>query len=167
MTGGYEVQLEHGGWKLHLGLHAAQNASEGLIHTRVLARFKGREDVRLLVRRRAALDRLAARLGFKGLGAGGRQLLDRYFVKGRPATRVRSVISGGLADAILETDAHRLQVGPESWFARRTRGPYARTLQVLEPGAATDPDRLVGMVVLAQEALDALQRAGLATPGLR
>jgi hypothetical protein len=167
MTGGYAVAVERGRWTLMLGLHTVHSGADGMMHTRVTTHFEGRDDFRLIVRRRSFLDRMAARLGFGGLRAGGRELLERHLVRGRPESRVRSVLSGGVGEAILETDVRRLEVGRASWAVRRKRGPRMRTLQVTEPGLATDVDRMVAMVTVAGVAMDVLERVGLASPGAR
>jgi hypothetical protein len=162
VTGGYAVNIRHGPWSMTLGLHMVSTGSTNSLQTRVLVHFTGRDDFKLLARRRVFLDSLAEKLGFGRRAPGGRQLEERYVVKGRPAPRVRSVLSGGLGDLLMRTEAHRVQVGRASWSQRRKSGPHTRSLQVLEPNVTTDPDRLMEMLELAGATMDVLQRVGIA-----
>ena len=160
--GGYTVNVGHGPWSMTLGLHMVSTGSVNSLQTRVLVHFSGRDDFKLSVRRRSAVDRLALKLGFGRVGPGGRQLQERYVVKGRPEPRVRSVLSGGLGDVLLSVAPHRVQVGRASWAQRRKLGRHTRSLQVLEAEVTTDPDRLEALLNMAADTMDVLQRVGIA-----
>lgn len=165
MAGGYAVEVAHAPWTLTLGLHAVSTGSTNLLQTRVHAHFTGREDFKLVIRPRSVVDRVARRLGFEGSMPGGRVLSERYVVRGRPASRVRSVLSGGLGDSMLKADAHRVEVRRASWWQRRKTGAHSRLFQLLEPEVSTDADRMLQLIGVARTAMDVLERVGIALGG--
>jgi hypothetical protein len=163
VTGGYVVTVEHGVWTLTLDLHVVTVATATQVHTRVSVLFLGREDLRFTVRRRSFIDALAAKVGLRGLPIGVRELARRYVVKGRPETLVRSILSGGLANALAVPGTFRVEVRRAPRRHRKALGPRARQLQVLFGGVDTDVGRMTGMFALARETLDVLQRVGAAS----
>lgn len=157
------MTADHGPWTLTLGLHVATVGAAAVVQTRVLAIFLGREDLRLTVRQRTLFDRLAGRLGFGGIPVGQRDFARRYVVRGRPASNVRSILSGGLAAVLGERGPFRLEVSRAPRRSRKEMGPNASQLQVTAPGVDTDVGRMTEMFAVVREALDVLQRVGVAS----
>jgi hypothetical protein len=163
-TGGYSVVVDQGPWRLTLGIHMVRTGTVNMMHTRVVARFVGRDGLRLVARPKTFADRLAEKLRWRPAPLGGRELARRYVVRGRPEARLRSVLSGGLADALAGWQTLRVEVGRAPWGVRRRIGPDARQLQVMYPGVDTDVERMVRLIDVAREAMGALERAGSALP---
>lgn len=162
LTGGYAVVVEDGPWTLTLDMHMVSTGNGAVMHTRAFTHFSSREDLKLRVRRRGLLDRIAGVLGFGRQDYGHRAMAREHVVRGRPDSRVRSILSGGLAEAIARAPAVSLEVKRAPRRVRKTMGPQARRLQVLVPGVDTDVERMVGMLTLVREALDVLKRSGAA-----
>lgn len=163
VKGGFFVAVEHGSWTLTLDLHMVQAGSVSTLHTRVVAFFSGRDDLKLTVRPRTFIDAIGAKLGLGGLIAGDRDFTRRYVLRGRPESRVRSIISGGLGDALAVRGPLRVEVKRAPRRRRKTMGPHARQLQVLAPGVDTDVDRMVGLFAVGRAAMDVLGRIGSAS----
>jgi hypothetical protein len=163
VKGGYVVIVEHGPWSLTLDLHVVSSGSAVTVHTRVVSFFLSREDVKLTVRRRTFWDAAAEKLGLGGPVVGDRAFTRRYIAKGRPESRVRSILSGGLADALAVPWSLGVEVKRAPRRRRKTMGQHARQLQVLAPGVDTDVDRMVGAFKVACAALDVLGRIGSAS----
>jgi hypothetical protein len=161
--GGHTVTFEHGPWTLTLGLHVVHTGSTNTVSTQVLTHFRGREPLRLTVRPRTFLDTWADKLGLGGPSIGDRALARRYVVRGRPASRVRSVLSGGLADALGGARTFRIEVGRAPRRVRTANGGHAGQLQVLAPGVDTDVERMVVMCDVARMGMDVLARIGAAS----
>jgi hypothetical protein len=157
------VAVEHDGRTLTLGLHPVQTGMVTQLHTRVLALFQGRERLRLSVRPKTRLDRMASSLGLGGLQVAGRRFGERFVVRGRPAARVRSVMSAGLAAAVDAARDTRVAIGQASWRHRRRLGSETHRLEVLLPRMESDVDRLAAMLEVAREGIDALVRVGVAS----
>jgi len=90
-----------------------------------------------LVRKRNFFDTILENVGFGGVVPGYRAFAARYVVKGHPEAR-----------------APRKE--------RRAHGPQACQLAVYTTGVITDPNRLVGLIAVARETLNALATAGMA-----
>jgi hypothetical protein len=163
VTGAFAVSATHGSWPLTLDLHMVSVGFANTLHTRVWAAFHARTELRLVVRRRTFFDSLARRVGLGGSALADRSLARTHVVRGRPAGRVRGVLSAGLADAVTRNAASRIEVKRAPLRSRRALGPDARLLEVLAPGVDTDVDRMAGMFDAARLALDALLRAGVAS----
>jgi len=161
--GGFGVKLECDPWTLHLDLKIVNSGGSNTTYTRVSAVFLGRERLRFTARPKTFLDRMAGKIGFGGLPVGDREFARRYVVRGRPASRVRSILSGGLASAFAAPVSFRIGVGRAGRKHRKRMGPTAHQLQVLAPGVDTDVDRMVSMFAVAREALDVLRRMGAAS----
>jgi hypothetical protein len=134
-----------------------------LVHTRVVTHFVSREAFKLLVRRRRFFDRIATAVGLGRTVYGDRKLSRRLVVRGKPAVRVRSVMSGGLGAAVLAGPNVSVVVSKAPRRHRARFGSAAVRLQVLSPGVDTDVDRAIAMIDVAKEAMDALERSGVAT----
>lgn len=163
MTGGYGVEVAHGVWTLTLDLHVVSTGTVNTMHTRVVCAFASRTDFRLRIRRRTFLDRMAAKLGIGNASYGDGDLARGHVVRGRPTSRVRSVLSGGLSSAILAWPSVSVVVSRAPRLHRKLLGPQARQLQVLSPGVDTEVERPVAMITVARAAMDALARSGVAT----
>jgi len=163
VKGGFLVTVEHGPWSLTLDQHVVNDGSTATVYTRVVAYFLSREELKLRVRARTFLDTISEKLGFGGAAVGDRAFMARYVARGRPESRVRSILSGGLADALAVPWSLRVEVKRAPRKQRRTMGQDARQLQVLAAGIDTDVDRMVGMFGVTQAALDVLGRIGSAS----
>lgn len=163
VPGGFAVDVEHGPWTLRLDLHMVSNGSASLMHTRVWTRFFSRDELRLVLRPKTFFDRVLERLGRKHPELSDREVARRYAVRGRPRPRIRSLLSGGLAETVTGHDSLRIRIGPVGWWRRRSLGRHARLMEVLAPRVDTDADRMVELIRVGRETLDVLRRTGSAS----
>ncbi len=83
-------------------------------------------------------------------------------MRGKPETRLRSLLTGGLTAAILSLPSLRLEVKRAPRKYRKERGESTAAVTVQTTGVIKDPPRLAGMFVVVRETLNALAGAGVA-----
>ena len=155
------VLVKHGAWRIWLDTYVVSTGQTAVTYTRVRAYFLGLRDLRLVVRRRNALDRLVEALGFGSRPPVSRALNERYVVRGKPPGRVPSLFSGmGLGEEILAVPSLRLEIKRPSRKSRRRFGQDSGVVVCRTTGVVRDPERLASMLRVVREALDALRRVG-------
>lgn len=157
------VALSHGPWTLRLDTYMVNTGHASVTYTRARAFFIGQADLKLVVRKRAFSDAILESLGFGGITPGDREMARRYVVKGRPESRLRSVLTAPLTIGILAQPSLRLEVKGAPRKHRKVNGPQAREVTAYTAGVIKDSDRLVGMLMVVRETLEALAGVGVAT----
>ena len=156
------VDLEHGPWRIRLDTFTVNTGQVSVTYTRTGAFFTARGDMKLLVRKRNFFDQILENLGFGGVMPANRELARRYVVKGKPERQLRSLVTAGLTAAMLAQASCKLEVKVAPRKNRKAMGPDTRLVVMHVLGVINDPDRLVGMLTVVQETLDALQAMGVA-----
>ncbi|HSM59333.1 MAG TPA: hypothetical protein VK849_00995 [Longimicrobiales bacterium] len=155
------VDVGHGPWTVTLDTYVVSTGNTAVTYTRARAFAPGWRGLRLTVRRRNWLDRLAEALGWASRLPVARPLTERYVVKGKPPSRVPSVFADAeLGGRILDLQSVRLEVKRPSRKERRRHGESAAEVTCRTTGVILDVERLVGMVDVVRSTLDALQRVG-------
>jgi hypothetical protein len=157
------VSLEHGPWTVTLDTYTVHTGQVSVTYTRVRAFFIGRGDFKLVVRKRRVLDRLVEALGFGGVPPGDREITRRWVIKGKPASRLRSLLTQELIATLLVQPALRLDVKRAPRKQRKTMGAEARVATAQTTGVIVDPERLAGLFAVVTQTLDSLRRIGMAT----
>jgi hypothetical protein len=160
------VALEHGPWTIWLDTHTVSTGSVTVTYTRVRALFIGAADLKVLIRKRSIFDAILESVGFGGVSPGHREFARRFVLKGRPESRLRQLLTAGMAAAILGHPSLRLEVKQASWKERRSTGPDTRVATVQVATVVQDPRQLAGLYDVMRETLDALARIGAARPDL-
>ncbi len=159
-----QVLVEHGPWSILLDTYVVSTGQVTVVLTRVRAYFAGRRGLRLTVRRRNLFDRIFNALGWGEGPPQARALSGRYVVRAKPKTHLSSLFSGtALTEAILGLPSMRLEVRKTSRKSQKRYGQNSGVVVCQTTGVITDPDRLVGMVNVVRETLDALARVGEAS----
>lgn len=158
---GDKVAAGHGPWKIWMDTYTVHAGQAQVTYTRTQAHFSGWRGMRVTVRARNVFDRLLQALG-RGRGpAVSRALLEKHVVKGKPASRLPSLfMAPGLGDAILATSKITLTVGRASRSLRKRHGEELGVVTCQTTGVCRDIDRMVAMIHLTGEALDALAGIG-------
>jgi hypothetical protein len=158
---GDKVEVARGPWKISLDTYTVHTGHSSQTYTRCRAWFVGWHELKVTVRRRNVFDRLLEALGRRRPRAVSRPLLEKHVVRGRPESRLPSLfMATGLVDAILATPKVTLRVKRPS---RRLRKRYGQDLGVVTcqaTGEVRDVSRLVGMVRMVGESLEALAGIG-------
>lgn len=159
--GADQMVVRHGPWSIVLDLHVQSTGQAAITYTRVRAYVVGWRGTTLTVRRRNVFDRIWEALGFGSRPAVSRALLERYVVKGKPESRLPSLLTGAQpVEAILSVPSLRLEVKRPSRKSRRRFGEDAGMVVCRTTGAITDLQRLAGMIRTVAETLEALERIG-------
>ena len=151
-----------GYWTMRLDTYTVHTGQVSGTYTRGRAFFLGREDVKLLVRKRWHLDTLLENVGLRGMPSGNPEFARRYIVKAKPESRARSLITAELTAVLLAQPSLTLQVKAASRRHRKAMGPLARHATMLTTGVIKEPERLAGMFSVVAATLSALDRAGIA-----
>lgn len=157
-----QVILEHGPWTIRLDTYTVHTGQVSITFTRARAFFLAGAELTLMVRKRGFLDTMLDNLGFGGFAPADRELARRFVVKGKPESRLRGLLTPGLAAAILAHRSLKLEVKKASRRRRKTMGPHACTAAVYATGVTCDPAQLEGMFTVVRETLEALERTGVA-----
>lgn len=157
------VSVVHGPWTIVLETYTVHTGESSATYTRAKALFVGQGDPRLRIRKRNLFDGLLERVGLGGASSGRGPLAGRYVVKGRPGHRVRSLPTPGLVAALLAEASVTVGVKKAPRKHRKAHGPQVCLAEVYTSGVVTEPDRLVGLITIAREALTALAAVGMAT----
>lgn len=159
------VAIGHGPWTITLDTYTVYTGQVAITYTRAKAFFIGQGDPKLLVRKRNLFDTILENVGFGGVAPGDRAFAARYVVKGHPEARLRSLLTRALIAALLAESSLTVAVKKAPRKYRRAHGPQACQAEVYTTGVVTEPKRLVGLITVAQETLNALEAAGMATRG--
>lgn len=156
-----KILVRHGPWRIVTDVYVQSNGQTSVTYTRVRAHFPGWRGLEVLVRRRNVFDRAWEALGFGTRLPLSPALLERYVVKGRPASRVPSLFGGQeLYAAIASAESLALQVKRPSRKIRKRNGPDVGLVEARTTGALRDLGRLAGLIRTVAETLDALHRVG-------
>lgn len=156
-----EVSLERGPWTLRLDGYYQSNGQTAVPFTRVRAYFGGWRGLKLNVRKRTRIDRLWEALGFGSRPPLGSALNDRFVIRGKPQARLPSLFStSALSQAVLALPSMRLTVKRPSRKSRRRYGDDAGVVVCRTSGFITDVGRMVAMLEVVAETLEALARVG-------
>ena len=159
-----QVLVEHGPWSLLLDTYVVSTGQVTVVLTRVRAYFAGWRELRFKVRRRNFFDWILGVFGWGGGPQQARALTGRYVVRAEPKTHLSALFSGtNLTEAILAVPSLSLKVRKPSRKSRKRYGQDAGVVVCETTGVITDPERLVGMVAVVRETLDALARVGQAS----
>jgi hypothetical protein len=156
------VSVVHGLWTIVLETYTVHTGHAAVTHTRARALFVGQGDPRLRIRKWNLFDGLLEHVGVGGAGPDRRALAGRYVVKGRPESRLRSLLTPGLIAALLSESSVTVRVGRASRKHRKAHGPQVFQAEVCASGVVTEPSRLVGLITIARETLTALEASGMA-----
>jgi len=157
------VAIGHGPWTITLDTYTVHTGQVAITYTRAKTFFIGQGDPKFLVRKRSVFDAILENIGFGGVAPGDRALAARYVVKGHPEARLRSLLTRALIAALLAESSLTVAVKKAPRKYRRAHGPQACQADVYMPGVITEPKRIVGLITVAQETLNALEAAGMAT----
>jgi hypothetical protein len=157
------VAVGHGPWTITLDTYTVYTGQVAITYTRAKALFIGQGDPKLLVRKRNVFDTILENIGFGGVAPGDRAFAARYVVKGHPEARLRSLLTTELIAALLAESSLTVAVkkGPRKY--RKAHDPQACQAAVYTTGVVTEPNRIVGLITVARETLNALEAAGMAT----
>jgi hypothetical protein len=157
------VSVDHDPWTIVLETYTVHTGESAVTYTRAKALFVGQGDPRLRIRKRNLFDGLLERVGLGGASPDRGALAGRYVVKGRPEHRLRSLLTPGLAAALLAESSVGVRVGKAPRKDRKAHGPQVCQAEVFARGVVTEPNRLVGLITIARETLTALAAVGMAT----
>jgi len=163
-TGNCVVTAPYASWTLTMALQLSPGGFARSLDTRVHATFRGRGELQLSVRPGTRFDAFQRKLGLGGYLPADSSIAGTHVVTGRPALRVRAVLAAGLAAAVAERGAFRVEVRPYAAWMKRLRGDETRVVEVFAPGTQTDVEHMVAMFDVARRALDALTATGVAWP---
>jgi hypothetical protein len=159
-----EVALPRGPWTLRLDGYYQSTGQAAIPFTRARAYFGGWRGLELSVRKRARFDALWEGLGFGSRPPLGSALNDRFVIRGKPEARLPSLFSrSALSQAMCALPSMRLSVKRPSRKSRRRYGEDAGVVVCLTSGFTTDVGRMVAMLEVVGETLDALARVGEAS----
>jgi hypothetical protein len=156
-----QVVLRRGPWTLRLDGYYQSTGQSAIPYTRVRAYFGGWRGMKVTVRKRTWLDHLWEGLGFGSRPPLGSALNDRFVVTGKPEARLPSLFSmSALAQSMLALPSMRLRVKKPSRKSRRRYGDDSGVVVCLTSGFTTDTGRMVAMLDVVGETLEALARVG-------
>jgi hypothetical protein len=157
-----KVLVEHGPWTIVLDTYTVHTGEATVTYARARALFAGQADIRLRIRRRNLFDTILENVGLGGVDPGHRAFAGRFVVRGRPETRLRSLVTPRLIEALLAEPKISVKVNDASRRDRKVHGPCAREASAQMTGVIREPNRLVSLITVAQEAMNALEAAGMA-----
>jgi hypothetical protein len=157
-----KVLVAHGPWTIELDTYTVHTGESSVTYTRARAVFSGQVDIRLRIRRRNFFDTILENVGLGGVDPGHRTFAEKFVVKGRPETRLRSLVSPQLIEALLGEPKVSVKVKNASRKDRKVHGPRAREASAQMTGVIREPNRLLSLITVTQETLNALDEAGMA-----
>lgn len=156
-----EVVVTRGPWTLRLDGYYQSTGQAAIPYTRARAFFGGWRGLKVTVRKRTPFDRLWESLGFGSRLPVGAAVNDRFVIRGKPEARLPSLFSfSGLSQAMLALGSMRMQVKRPSRKSRKRYGEEAGVVVCLISGFTTDVSRMVAMLDVIGETLEALARVG-------
>jgi hypothetical protein len=157
-----KVLVSHGPWTIVLDTYTVHTGQASVTYTRAKTLFSGQVDIRLRIRRRNFFDTIMENVGLGGVDPGHRSFAEKFVVRGRPETRLRSLVTPKLIEALLAEPKVSVKVKDASRKDRKVHGPLAREASAQLTGVVREPNRLVSLITVAQETLNALEGAGMA-----
>jgi hypothetical protein len=157
-----KVAISHGPWTVELETYTVHTGESSVTYTRAVAVFSGHVDIRLRIRKRNVFDTILENVGLGGVDPGHRLFAEKFVVKGRPEARLRSLVTPQLIGALLAEPKISVKVKNASRKDRKVHGPRAREVSAQMTGVVREPTRLVSLITVAKETLNALEGAGMA-----
>jgi hypothetical protein len=157
-----KVAISHGPWTIVLDTYTVDTGHSSVTYTRAKALFVGQVDIRLRIRRRNFFDTILENVGLGGVDPGHRAFAEKFVVKGHPEMRLRSLVSPRLIEALLAEPKASVKVKNASRKDSKVRGPGTREASAQMTGLVREPTRLVNLITVAKEILNALEEAGMA-----
>jgi hypothetical protein len=156
-----KVRITHGPWTLELHTFTVDSGEGSVTYTRVKTVFSSHVDIELRIRRRNFFDTILENVGLGGIDPGHRAFAEQFVVKGRPETRLRSLVTPQLIEALIAEPKASLKVKKASRKDRKAHGERAREASAQMTGVIREPDRLVNLITVAKETLNALDAAAM------
>lgn len=157
---GDKVALEHDGFLIWAGTQLVSTGNTVVTVTRVRCCYPGFRDLEVSTRPRNVFDRLLSALGAGRPPPLPPRLVEKYVVKGDPSSRIPSLFTAGLSEAVLAAPTHRLSVGKPSRKERKRLGEGWGEVSCRLTGTEDDPVRLLAMTDVVRRTLDGLARIG-------
>lgn len=157
---GDKVAVDHGGFLVWAGTEMVSTGTTVVIVTRVRSYYPGFRELEVRVRPRTVFDRLLAAFGARRPPPLPPRLVERYVVRGDPSSRVPSLFTAGLAEAVLAAPTHRLTVGEPSRKERKRLGEGWGEVSCRRSGTEQDPVRFLALIEVVRRTLDGLTRIG-------
>jgi hypothetical protein len=156
-----EVVVTRGPWTLRLDGYYQSTGQSAIPLTRARAYFGGWRGLKLTVRKRTWFDRLWESLGYGSRLPVGSALNDRFVITGKPEARLPSLLSlSPLSQSMLALPKMRLRVTRPSRKSRKRYGEESGVVVCLISGFTTDVSRMVAMLEVVGDTLEALARVG-------
>jgi hypothetical protein len=156
------VLVAHSLWTIELDTYTVSTGHASVTYTRAKALFFGLVDVKVLIRRRYFFDTVLENVGLGGVDPGHRSFAEKFVVRGRPETRLRSLVTPRLIGALFAEPKVSVRVKTASRKDCEVHGSRAREASAQVTGVVREHDRLVSLILVAKETLNALEAAGMA-----
>ncbi|MGE0159016.1 MAG: hypothetical protein AB7T31_06345 [Gemmatimonadales bacterium] len=157
-----KVLVAHGPWTIELETYTVHTGEASVTYTRARALFAGQVDIELRIRKRNVFDTILENVGLGGVDPGHRAFAERFVVKGRPETRLRSLVTPRLIEALLAEPKVSVKVKDASRKDRKIHGPRTREASAQLTGVIREANRLVNLIAVTREILSSLEGAGMA-----
>lgn len=159
----HRLHVPHRRWQLVVDIYTVSTGQTSAIYTRLRSLFVRAARFELRVTKRNPLHALGELIGYRGVKLAYGPIDRTLFVRSDRPAIAKSLLRGTSVGQALQADPpNKLLVTRPGKRIRKKAGETLGELQLLVGGKVRDPTRLASLVRLCTDALDDLERLGVA-----